>query len=333
VPRADELFKRKLSWGLASTGLDGFSPARLNWRACTSYFGGRSLLDKVERWRGHALEKEVDLEKGGVLIVTGPSGIGKVEFAELLIKKSLEANFTFACGTTWCLSEEPNRTVSELIESLFNNHLVTNKCSISQWLKESPRDSELLEVLGMVQKEKKDNKNSKVMAEHKILALSQDLAYRIISEVTKIRPIFITMREGYGTTLFLAPQNMFWNMAKYLIKRCVTHPEMEQKRRKPVFIQIVSRELKEEIPDLPKGAHVIMQPMTNASARELMWHCLTNHVKNPLPYKEDNVISKSLQSFVHGISFNYPDFIQETVAGLIKDKSVTVRASKKDDQL
>eukprot|EP00397_Hematodinium_sp_SG-2012_P000338 GEMP01000338.1.p1 GENE.GEMP01000338.1~~GEMP01000338.1.p1 ORF type:complete len:2269 (+),score=428.96 GEMP01000338.1:104-6910(+) len=316
------------SWGLDTT-LVGNHQSCLFWRAKTHVFGGqgKSLLGKVRRWKMHKVIDRFDIREARYIFITGQTGSGKVEFCELMIHKCLQAGWAFACSTTECFHDEPHRHLTEIVTSLFHCVETHTNTTIPEWIFEYPVDRQLLAVFGLA----KDNcaAENHLMSDSHVRLLetaTHDLVGRLVTRVTRVIPLLITLREISGNTLLPASTETFWNLARFLIRMFgrVEANARGAKNVHPVLIQVVTRKIGKRCDSLARANFdVRMEPLTLSSARELMWLGLNKELRPNAVYN-DETLPKKFLNFLHGLSLNIPDYIQEMVERLLAEGIVEV---------
>jgi len=317
--QSHELFKRQMSWGLTSTAMPEKygKNMRLNWQGCTLPFGGQSLLPLATKWHGNTILESTNVKSSGGLVITGPSGIGKVELGEMFVLKLIREGYLIASGVTLCLANQEFIFLQELLESLFNNLLQLTTITIEKWILQNPADIPLLKKLRMLPVNSGDTEDPMLSVSH----VTQSLIKRLILEITRKKPIAIILREKLHSALFPGPLDLFWDIAAFLLENFAFNSN-KMECQNPVYVIIIARKMQCSAPSFPTSRIIQLQPMSNTAARHLIWLCLNRGRDKQRRYTKELIFPKRFLKFVFGVSLFMPDFIQETVNELLKERIV-----------
>eukprot|EP00397_Hematodinium_sp_SG-2012_P000298 GEMP01000298.1.p1 GENE.GEMP01000298.1~~GEMP01000298.1.p1 ORF type:complete len:2004 (+),score=372.97 GEMP01000298.1:470-6481(+) len=325
--------RRRKTWGRRETAI-GFT--QLPWRAGSEMFGGPSLLTLSEKWESRdKLEAIYRMGESGYHFLTGPSGGGKVELCEHAVHMAVKESSALGFAITHCLQGEMFRPLMHILDSLFHALLLYGQGSMHEWLSGNDEDRHLLTMLGLVKNEGNKRRISDLYTLEagtekagKIEGESLDLAKRLIDRITKVKPILITLRECVGPTIFLAPRNIFWNLANFLIE---TYGKSKVSAdAHPVWIQIVARKIPPSTigyATLERSVH--SESLSKDETNELAEQCLLAHASKAtqrptykLQISPPDV--ERLYCFLSDVALNNACFIQESIANLVASKNIVI---------
>mmetsp|Transcript_22433 Transcript_22433/g.40471 ORF Transcript_22433/g.40471 Transcript_22433/m.40471 type:complete len:1073 (-) Transcript_22433:145-3363(-) len=267
---------------------------------------------------------------GGVIVVEGPTGIGKIEIAEHMVTHAAVTFRTFPVfGTMGPRPGDSVRLGCELLRSTIG---------VFRWSKAGsglPDDD--FEALKQLVPQKnagrlpllqqvlvKDKADLSKERSKELLDVSLNVAIELLTQFAEMESVVMVMQFEYGTSLFpknSEDQNIFWETITILYENFIKNPS---KTSKPRVMMLVCREsnaknpavahaakdieiVKEGKEDIQKSALVKMSGLDEANLAEYMSSYLN------LPDSDQNLIPSPLRYFVIQVTSGNPLYTRETI--------------------
>jgi len=274
-------------------------------------------------------------EVGGVVVLEGQTGTGKIELAEhIVIYAAQRLQILTVFGTMGPRPGDSVRMAVELLRSTLGVYRGLNPGSLPdddyQALhKVTPQElTSRLQILSVALKDPGVKERQQAILDNAL-----EVVIALLSTLIKTQPIILLLQFEYGTSLFpkSAPdQVIFWNAVSKLT--CMVQTEMQNGKaagRKPLVMMIICRDAEEDSPAVKisksKNSFIHLSGLTEENILEYMSAYLS------VP---DNLIPQALRQFVGAVTLGNPRHIRETIDQLLEGNlQVIVGANQMPKQI
>jgi len=318
----------------------------LPWSPKSSLFGGNSPLPELKSWQSLDLVEGLLDQKmkrgGGLLILSGESGCGKEELAEIMIDKLVKTQKMLPLfGTMQMRAREiwaaPRELISRMLMVL---HGTSTEPHDGQLSSEEFRDLLTNEDLSADEKEAMEFiENERSSMDWTAAAMSVcNLATRLIAKLLAEEKVVLILRCWRRTTLFPCDDTIFWELVRQLGELAVSQKPGQLLVvvlcRIPPVVGIGEDALVSRTPTSPRQnpEPTVSVNLTDAD------HEVVN--VEPLSDKEahtlislvlgvpESAVPESLQKWLSSITLNNPRNIREAIYQLKEENSVLVQNGK-----
>lgn len=258
---------------------------------------------------------------GGVIVLEGQSGMGKMELAEhLVVYSALNLRVMPVFGT---MGPRPGDAPSLALQLLTSSLEVFRSLNLAGTLpvddfaamqKLTPPD---LAMRLPVLKEALQDRNAKERQEE-ILNNGLEVAVALLAQLVKTTSILMVLQFEYGTSLFpknLQDMTIFWEAISKLTK--LTKAEMTNgpgNGHKPLVMMIICKESEDSHPAIKlaheSGSFVHLKGLTEENILEYMG----NYLDVP-----EQMVPQPLRQFVGKVTLGNPRHIRETIEQLLEN--------------
>lgn len=260
---------------------------------------------------------------GGVIVIEGPTGMGKIELAEHIVTHSaVRLQMMPVFGTMGPRPGDSIRLAVELLRStlgVFRHLNVLGERTVSlddaQALEQVVPDHlvDRLPILRLALSYQTANERSS-----DILDTALEVVTTLIKTLRKQTSVLIVMQFEYGTSLFpktLEDQSIFWKVIADLAK--VVQNEMPGS--KPLVMMILCRDADPSNPcvKIAEDKNALLH-LTGLNDEDILQY-MSNYMSVP-----DQMVPINLRQFVAKVTLGNPRYIQETIDQLVEDQNVLV---------
>jgi len=265
--------------------------------------------------------------KGGVILIEGPLGVGKIELAEhLAVYAAMKLQFLPIFGTMGPRLHDLERCGIELLRSTLGafRHI---DCSLP-----SDDAEALMRVSSNMQTSQMQQVREALsgkLAEDKTqatLATLTDVVVSLVQSLRKQVSVQMVIQLEYGTSLFdktLDGFGCFWTIVVANLAKLATS-EDSRPYAKPVVLTVLSKEVDRTSPivqsAMEKNSLVELSSLNDSTSHDYIAIYLGTAL---------GVVPKPLRDFIVQVSLGNPLYMRETIDQLIQGQHLTV---KKDAQ-
>jgi len=256
--------------------------------------------------------------EGGVVVIEGATGTGKIETAEHIVVHSAVTFRMFPVfGSMGPRPGDSLRLACELLRSTLNIYQKTSK---SVDFKDEIQALEQLcpgklsTLKDLVKEALMQNKSDQMSAERakQLLDASIQVAVHLLSEFSKTNSVLLAMQYEYGTSLFpngSEDQEIFWKTVTTIYEDFIKKKGTDCK---PRVMMLVCRESRKNNPAVQaaSASNSVLDMkglQTQANIAEYMSSYLN------LPDADSNLIPTPLRYFVSEVTLGNPLYIRETI--------------------
>jgi len=268
--------------------------------------------------------KEGPFRDGGVMVIEGPTGIGKIEVAEHCVTHAAVTFRTFPVfGTMGPRPGDSVRLGCELLRSTIG---------IFRWASQSagnnpgnpalPADD--FEALKQLVPKKisgrlpllqqvlvKDKADLSKERSKELLEVSLTVVIELLSQFAEKESVVMVLQFEYGTSLFpknSEDQSIFWETVATLYEQFIEKPTSTSKPRVMMLVCRGSNSKNPAVAHAAKNCTLLsMQGLDEANISEYMSSYLN------LPDSDTNLIPSPLRFFVSQVTLGNPLYIRETI--------------------
>mmetsp|Transcript_141351 Transcript_141351/g.249490 ORF Transcript_141351/g.249490 Transcript_141351/m.249490 type:complete len:1044 (+) Transcript_141351:183-3314(+) len=256
---------------------------------------------------------------GGVIVIEGPTGMGKIELAEHIVTHSaVRLQMMPVFGTMGPRPGDSIRLAVELLRStlgVFRHLNGTVPLDDAQALEQVVPDQliESVPILRLALSYQTANEKSS-----DILDTALDVVMTLITILRKQTPVLLVMQFEYGTSLFpktLEDQTIFWKVITDLAKVV----QSKTAGSKPFTMMILCRDADHSNPcvRIAEESNSLLQ-LTGLTDENILQY-MSNYMAVP-----DQMVPHNLRQFVAKVTLGNPRYIQETIDQLVEDQNVIV---------
>eukprot|EP00930_Biecheleria_cincta_P059413 TRINITY_DN4515_c0_g1_i1.p1 TRINITY_DN4515_c0_g1~~TRINITY_DN4515_c0_g1_i1.p1 ORF type:complete len:1031 (-),score=178.55 TRINITY_DN4515_c0_g1_i1:333-3425(-) len=255
--------------------------------------------------------------KGGVIVLEGPTGIGKTEVAEHMVTHALVTFRAFPVfGSMGPRPGDAVKLGAQLLESTIGIFRATRSLPADQFeavkaIAGAKFSDKLPSLKQMIEKEgSKDQLSNEKSKE--LLETALEVVVHLLTEFSQSSSVIMTLQFEYGTSLFpkkFEDQTIFWNAVTSLYNRFI---KSQPATSKPRVMILVCR-------DRPWNAAVEHAMSTNTllSLDGLDEDAISQYVSSYLNLPPDSLVPPPLRYFVSQVTLGNPLHIRETIDELI----------------
>lgn len=255
---------------------------------------------------------------GGVLVIEGATGMGKIELAEHVVVHSLVTFRMFPIfGCMGPRSGDSLRLSRDLLRSTLGIFRYTSKTALPE------DDFEAVKKLNSHKGRRLDlleqalSQTDGIFEKSAdILALAIEVTVDLLTQVSKNESVLLVMQFEYGTSLFpakLQDKDIFWQTVETLYNDFIKTQSADSKPRVMVLICREAQEKDKPCPPAVRAAElsntrIMLNGLeTQANVAEYMSRYLN------LPDGDSNLIPTPLRNFVANVTQSNPLYIRETI--------------------
>lgn len=253
-------------------------------------------------------------KEGGVVVIEGATGAGKIEIAEHVVVHSILTFRMFPVfGCMGPRSGDSLRIACDLLRSTLGIFRGTSKTALPD------DDFEALKLLNS-HKNRCLNLLQQALSKSDLilekaadaLALAVEVTVDLLTQFSKSDSVLLVMQFEYGTSLFpskLQDQEIFWQTVNTLYNDFIKTQTADSK---PRVMLLMCRDARPENAAVKAAegsqTRVILKGLeTQANVAEYMSRCLN------LPEADSNLIPSPLRNFVSDVTQKNPLYIRETI--------------------
>jgi hypothetical protein len=261
--------------------------------------------------------------EGGVVVIEGPTGIGKIEVAEHMVTHAMVSFRMFpVVGSMGPRPGDSVRLGCELLRSTIGSIRATRAAN-SEALPEDDfealkklvdKKSKVMVRLALLQQVLDKTKGADQMNQDKskeCLEVSLAVVIELLSTFTRENSVIMTLQFEYGTSLFpknSEDQEIFWKTVTVLYNDFI---KVQPADSKPRLMMLVCRDSnpKNIAVETARKANSLMrlEGLDQANIAEYMSSYLN------LPDSDQNLIPSPLRHFVSQVTLGNPLYIRETI--------------------
>mmetsp|Transcript_31270 Transcript_31270/g.74616 ORF Transcript_31270/g.74616 Transcript_31270/m.74616 type:complete len:1052 (-) Transcript_31270:199-3354(-) len=251
---------------------------------------------------------------GGVVVIEGATGTGKIEMAEHMVVHSITTFRMFPVfGTMGPRPGDSLRLSCEMLRSTIGIFRKTNPTlpeddfEALRHLSPSRRMDLLQQALG------KNAAASELTMEKagEVLSLTVEVVVELLSQFTKSNAVLLIMQFEYGTSLFpdkLSDQDIFWQTVNTVYNSFI---KTQPPDGKPRVMMLICRHARDDHPAVKaaekSNTKVSLKGLEDQGIAEYMSSYLN------LPDADSNLIPTPLRLFVSEVTLGNPLYIRETI--------------------
>eukprot|EP00930_Biecheleria_cincta_P036704 TRINITY_DN25153_c0_g1_i1.p1 TRINITY_DN25153_c0_g1~~TRINITY_DN25153_c0_g1_i1.p1 ORF type:complete len:1064 (+),score=204.44 TRINITY_DN25153_c0_g1_i1:412-3192(+) len=255
---------------------------------------------------------------GGVIILEGPTGIGKTEVAEHLVTYSLVRFRAFPVfGTMGPRPGDSERLGGQLLQSTVSIFRKTNLQALPEDDVEAlkaimPKNmANHLPLLKQMLSQQAGAEHLSTEKQKELLEVSLNVVIELLSLFSEQNSVVMTLDFEYGTSLFpkkFEDQNIFWSAVDKLYSEFIKAPPAKSKPRVMMIVCRDSRESAEAVQHARRKQTLLrVEGLTGEAISEYVSSYLN------LPSEEQNLVPPPLRSFVSQVTDGNPLYIRETI--------------------
>eukprot|EP00930_Biecheleria_cincta_P059417 TRINITY_DN4515_c0_g1_i5.p1 TRINITY_DN4515_c0_g1~~TRINITY_DN4515_c0_g1_i5.p1 ORF type:complete len:1061 (-),score=178.45 TRINITY_DN4515_c0_g1_i5:334-3474(-) len=256
--------------------------------------------------------------KGGVVVLEGPTGIGKTEVAEHMVTHALVTFRAFPVfGSMGPRPGDAVKLGAQLLESTIGIFRATRVLPANQFeavktlagakfSDKLPSLKQIIEQGGS--KDQLSNEKSK-----ELLEISLEVVVHLLTEFSQTSSVIMSLQFEYGTSLFpkkFEDQTIFWNAVTTLYSDFI---KPQPASSKPRVMILVCRD--SQPPRAPWNAAVehAKGMKTLLSLEGLDEDAISQYVSSYLNLPPDSLVPPPLRHFVSQVTLGNPLYIRETI--------------------
>jgi len=266
--------------------------------------------------------------QGGVVVMEGNAGMGKIELAEHMVLYTAEHLATLPIfGTIGPRISDLDKLGVELIRSAV---------AVARHMDSQLPQDDLEALRSLIPPEYQQDLDAvheafagEAEQERRVLLLEQlcDIAVILISSLRKSTSLIIVLQLEYGTNLFpktLEQFRPFWKVVSALHKIAMPEGGLNSNSGdKPVVLTLLVKEADMNHPTvktcLQKGWFVELPPLTEDNCTDYM----AMHLK-----ASKSMVPKTLEHFIEKVSLGNPLFLRETIDQLLVHEHIKVHLNQ-----
>eukprot|EP00746_Dinoflagellata_sp_MGD_P004497 gnl/MRDRNA2_/MRDRNA2_108697_c0_seq1.p1 gnl/MRDRNA2_/MRDRNA2_108697_c0~~gnl/MRDRNA2_/MRDRNA2_108697_c0_seq1.p1 ORF type:complete len:1012 (+),score=188.37 gnl/MRDRNA2_/MRDRNA2_108697_c0_seq1:97-3132(+) len=315
------------------------------WSPVSSFLGGKSRMTEMKNWLEllfiqrllgktqqavRRLSSAIDadeltvnqglFEEGGVLVLSGENGMGKMELAEYVLSETVKQNMIPTFSTMGCRPGEKMRPVTELLKSVLAGQRKYDHTVPVDNLEALNRLApvELKRIVPMLGT---DLRGQQILDSEDESAFTSalELALHCLKKLLEHQPVICCMALDMGTNLYektMADSGTFWEVAAKL--SALAKPDTSNGRNAFVLVIMCNEGPKDHVGlQYAKQKNWLLRtsPLCEDGVVEYMSFCLN---------VREQQIPKPLHQYVAKLSQGNALYIRETIDQLVCDKHIEV---------